>query len=121
MRYSQILLQQDFCLLIVFCALPAIIGVALNLSGLVSQPNYAMISVEGMCCRHRAHQAVSSVERVPGVSHARATVPNQTIHVELKGAHLTSPQSIWEAVEAVGLRPTQLNIKHESFRTKPAR
>lgn len=121
MRYSQLLLRQDFFLLIVFCALPATVGAVLNLSGLVKQRQFVMISVEGMCCRHRAHQAVSSVERVPGVSHVRAVVPIQTIHVELKGAHSTSPQSIWEAVEAVGLRPTQLNIKHESFRTKPAK
>lgn len=121
MRYSQILLRQDFLLLIVFCAVPATIGAALNLSGLIKQREFAMISVEGMCCRHRAHQAVSSVERVPGVSYVRATVPNQTIHVELKDVRPTSPQMIWEAVEAAGLRPTQLDMKHQSFRTKPAR
>lgn len=100
----------------------AIVGCGLNVvRAAESSTRLTTIVVKDMHCAACAKKIATRLYSVAGVLEVRADVQRHTAYVGPHEQKLPSPRAMWEAVEAAGFQPVQLNGPAGRFTSKPAK
>ncbi|MCA9248317.1 MAG: heavy-metal-associated domain-containing protein [Planctomycetales bacterium] len=83
------------------------------------ETTYTAIRVNNMHCATCAKKIATRLYRVAGVKEVRASVKKNTAYVLPTQSTTPSPRAMWEAVEAAGFKPLELNGPQGQFKSKP--
>ena len=85
------------------------------------RPTKSVVTVEGMHCAGCAKAVSRKLERVPNVAEVSVDVKSSLATVTSAHSGEPSPRLLWEAVEALGYRPTRIESPAGTFTSKPSR
>ncbi len=83
------------------------------------QPDYFAVYVADMHCAHCAKKVSSKLYTVKGVIKVQTNLDKHVAVVVPAPGKELSPRLLWEAVEAVKLKPVKIVTAKQTFTTKP--